>query len=820
MTLPITELYRQIAQLPHAGVKVLQAPPGSGKSTALPLFLLQQGYAADGLIVMLQPRRVAALSIAHYLAEQLGERVGERIGYQIRGQRKTGTQTRLVVVTEGVLLQWLQRDPELPGISTILFDEFHERNLFSDLSLALLLDVLPLRTDLSVWVMSATIDVDALVDFLSPHSEQITALTAAGRQYPIDYHYVPLQAQEDWLQATLRAILLATGLAQQGILVFVPGQREMRWLQQRLADASQWPVQLLHGGLTVAQQQQVVQGSDAATAAQRIILSTNIAETSITVQHIDTVVDSGRERVAVYDPNLRTSKLMTQRVSQASAQQRAGRAGRLQAGHCVRLGSEAEYQRLSAFQAAEIDYSDLAPLILQAKLWGTEVAAMAWLTPPNAGLLAHAEDWLTAFGLLEQGALTDAGRWVASAAAEPRIALVAYHGLQLSVAERAQLARYLATIEEPPRSQQLELKHLSELCQQQRHARWQQRWQYWGRQLKLSEAELNGCGEHCLSALLWGFFDRIGQRQGELRYRLTSGGAARYYDAPQQAPEYLLALRLTFPAEHNEAVLQCVVNLDELDWQQHPALPIKQQTVARWQGQQQRLQRVKQVTLGRLQLRSEVLSGEVSAVELQQALIAYVQEHGLEVLTLSKTAHQWLARCRLLAEYGDDVFAQFQQSRLLAELADWALPFWQDIRSLKQLQQWDPLPALQARLDYQQQQQLQQACPSHWLAPSGRSVAIDYQAVTPIAAVKLQEVFGEPQSPTLVYGKVTLTLDLLSPAARLLQRTSDLASFWQTAYPQVRKEMRGRYPKHPWPEHPQQSLATTKTTRQLRKDSH
>lgn len=398
MTLPIESVLPELARAFPAARVVIEAPPGAGKSTQLPLFLLQQGIADDGLIVMLQPRRVAALNIAHYLAKQLGESVGEQVGYTVRGDSKRSKATKLLIITEGVLVRWLQGDPELSGIGTLIFDEFHERNLHSDLSLALVMDALPLRPDLNLLIMSATLPAERLKVWLENYCDQVQVLHSEGRSYPIEYHYRPPPHVTQWLTELPKVVAEAFAAAEKGVLVFLPGVYEIQKVAAELnTRLKAVPLILpLHGRIPLQQQRQVLNASD----EKRIILATNIAETSLTLDGIDVVVDSGRERRAQYLPQYGLSQLVTQRIAKASATQRAGRAGRQQAGQCFRLWSRSDEHGFAEYAPPDVATQDLSALMLDVLRWGSQVDQLAWFSRPEPGHCAAAIDFLTSTGLL------------------------------------------------------------------------------------------------------------------------------------------------------------------------------------------------------------------------------------------------------------------------------------------------------------------------------------------------------------------------------------------------------------------------------------
>jgi ATP-dependent helicase HrpB len=803
--LPISALIPAVLQqLPQSRL-VLEAPPGAGKSTALPLALLGAQAWQGQRILLLQPRRIAALSIARYLAAQLGEPVGQQVGYHVRGDQQLSASTRLVVLTEGMFTQYLQRDPELAGVGLVIFDEFHERNLASDLGLAMLLESLQLRPDLSLLVMSATLPASAIAAWLG----DATVLTTAGRSYPVSIEYRPPAAHSPWLSQMPAVIHEGLRLAKQGVLVFLPGQAEIEQLSALLGELSGVTLLPLYSQLPLAQQQLVLEPPRA--DEKRLILATNIAETSLTIPAIDVVIDSGRERLAQFYPQHGISRLITRRISKASATQRAGRAGRLQAGHCLRLWASAEQAGLRDYQAAELETADLSDFLLECRRWGSEPQALRFYSPPNQAHLAAAHDLLQVLAICHaQGNLTSLGQQLAEFAGDVRLARIALWAKQQNPVVRAGMALLLAQLEQ----NNIDANRFP-LPPQQLSGLLKQRWQYWLRALQAQASEVD-LQQLPMVDLLWGFADRIAQRRGSSsRYLLSYGGGARFHDLHTQAhSEWLLVLSLSLQEHQPDAIIRLAIPLSEADLK-HPAIARIEEQQIELVGPQQRLQVVERERIGAIVIRQQPSQKPLSTVLRVQAWINLSRQQGIELWQWSAAAQQWLARVRLMARLHAAQWPDFSATVLLQQLEHWATPYWQTIATAEQLRQWSPLAALQARLSYAQQQQLDSECPSHWQAPSGRTHSIDYSQAQPLVAVKLQEVFGEPVSPTIVQGQVTLTIDLLSPAGRLLQRTSDLASFWRNAYQQVKKEMRGRYPKHPWPDDPLQARASHLTKRHL-----
>lgn len=820
MALPIDAIIDDVvAQLPAARL-VIQAPPGAGKSTRLPLALLASGAT----VVVLQPRRLAAINIAHYLAEQLHESVGETVGYLIRGEQKRSAKTRLLIMTEGILVRWLQDDPELSGIDCVVFDEFHERNLYSDLSLALLLESLPLKPQLSLLIMSATLPAEPIQLWLQQQLKQpVRVLKSAGRQYPLTTHYRPA-GQQPWLKALSEVITEAYQNTEQGLLVFVPGVREINYLINVLQQRIDTEVLPLHGRLSLAAQHKALSSH----RKRRIIVATNVAETSLTIAAIDGVVDSGRQRVSRYRPQYSATQLQTRYTSRASAEQRAGRAGRQGPGQVYRLWSQADEHGFSDYNDADIATQDLTQLVAEVCLWGSRVDALAWLTPPSPTNTQHALTVLTRLQIVCGQQLTQTGRAIMLMGGDIRQARIAYQAGTEPESSREALAQALATLEEPDRR----LSESDFITRVEKHhqagqklKRWHQRYRFWQSRLNLSGRHVADY-DRIAWLLLFGFTDRIAQRVDSHMAQLVSGARVQNADMKGQS-KWLLALdvQLGETAEFNR--LGSLLPLSEQQLENHPAVNLTETTAADVaRSGKPRVFRSQRI--GKLLFHREQVQTPATKEQINAGLRQWLQSEGLEQLNWSPKTRQYWYRLYYFYYFYEsrqplDIGLKPTTENLVDNLNLWAEPFWQAVQSLRDLQRWDPLPALQHLLDYQQQQTLQQQCPAVWQAPSGRLVEIIYpslreteQGVKPKVQAKLQELFGEPQSPKILAGQQNLMLDLLSPAGRLLQRTEDLASFWVNGYAQVRKEMRGRYPKHPWPENPVSAVATRKTNRQLK----
>lgn len=810
---PVHEVLEEVASSLATHHVVLEAPPGAGKSTVLPRWLLEQFNGWNGRIILVQPRRVAAVNVAQFIADQLGEKPGQRVGFHIRNHRSASASTQLLVVTEGIFTRMIQADPELTGVGLVIFDEFHERNLHSDLGLALCLDMLPLREDLRLMIMSATLPGQFITDWLHSHSIAAMFIASAGRQYPIDVHYRPPKNLHDWQAHLPQVIEEAIALANQGVLVFLPGQREIRQLLHYFS--SRGPgvtVMPLYGGLSIEAQQQVLKPL---VSGLKVVLATNVAETSLTIPDIDVVVDSGRERQASYDPRYGFTKLQTRMISKASAVQRAGRAGRVAAGHCFRLWPQATTDRLDAYGVPAVEREDLANLLLELKVWGTTPEQLAWFTAPSTRLLAAAEQQLEQLQATASGVITARGVRLAEASTDLRYAAMLEFAQGHSVNLQIMAAWLVANLEEREGDLQGDLAELLRQRWQgnQPLPRTQRRFQYWLKYFAITSSSQYPVA-NLAELLLQGFPDRVAEHQGK-RLQLATGLAVRA-EMPASQGAWLVAVDLSLLEQQSEAQLWAYVTLAK-ELLITTQLPLRAtHFIARWRGEQGALERVEQQRWGKLVLAERQAQGQVTRAERGLAMAHWLRTKGWHATAWGTEEGALCARIQQLMLLRNEPTDQWEPAALLERLDTWALPWLETIERRAELKRWAPKQALLSLLGYEQQQQLNHWLPTHWQAPSERRHKIHYAfSEMPRVALKLQEVFGTPSSPTLANGQLVLAFELLSPAGRLLHRTADLASFWQNAWPDVRKEMRGRYPKHPWPENPLSAEATHLTKRAL-----
>lgn len=802
--LPVASILPQLLHaLQQSPQVLLNAPTGAGKSTWLPLQILRDG-GINGRILLLEPRRLAARNVAQRLAELLGEKPGETVGYRMRAETCVGPATQLEVVTEGILTRMIQHDPELSGVGLVILDEFHERSLQADLALALLLDVQQgLRDDLKLLIMSATLDNDKLQRLLP----DAPVVISEGRAFAVDRRYQSLPAHQRFDEAVAIATAELLRNESGSLLLFLPGVGEIQRVQNHLAERVADDVLLcpLYGALPLSEQRRAI--LPAPQGKRKVVLATNIAETSLTIEGIRLVVDSAQERVARFDVRSGLTRLITQRVSQASMTQRAGRAGRLEPGVCVHLLAKDQAERATAQSEAEILQSDLSSLLLELLQWGcNDPSQLSWLDTPPAVNLAAARRLLTQLGALADERLTAKGQKMAALGNDPRLAamLVAAD----SDDEVATAARLAAILEEPPRGGSGDLMQAFTRSQ----GPWQQRSQQLCKRLKRRAGQPDS---DAIPALLaQGFPDRIARRRGqEGRYQLANGmGAMLDADDALNRHEWLIApLLLQGNASPDARILQaCALDIDALV-ARCPQL-IQQSDTIEWDDTQGTLKALRRSQVGQLTLSVRPLA-KPSEEELHRAMLTGIREKGLSVLNWTNEAEQLRLRLQCAARWlPEDAWPAVDDASLLAALESWLLPHMSGVHSLRGLKSLDIHQALLEWLPWSLRQRLVSLLPTHYTVPTGSRIAIRYDDENPPAlAVRMQEMFGEASTPTIAEGRVALVLELLSPAQRPLQITRDLSAFWQGAYREVQKEMKGRYPKHVWPDDPANTAPTRRT---------
>ena len=798
----LPELTRALAEI---GAAVLSAPPGSGKTTVLPLALLNADWLKGRRIVILEPRRVAARAAARRMAALLGEPVGERVGYQVRGERRIGASTRVEVITEGLLTRRLQADPELPGVGLLIFDEFHERSLDVDLALALSLDVREnLRPDLKVLVMSATLDAQPVSRLLGGAPQ----IAAGGRLYPVDVHYGPDVAAADCGAAVAQVARRAMDQGEGDVLAFLPGQREIRqaetaWREPGVA------VCPLYGQLSAAQQDAALRPDP--QGRRKLILATNIAQTSLTVEGVRAVVDAGWERRAAFDMGAAANRLDTVRISQASAEQRAGRAGREGAGQAWRLWRPDTHARLAPHDAPEIGRADLTRLALELAAWGSEPEQLAFLDKPPDVLWRFALQTLQGLGALDpDGRLRPAGRALLDWPMTPRLAQM------VRVAEArglGQTAVWLALmLEQGGAAGELDLE------QRLGHV-----WS--GREVgraRLPESEvrrllkrLRSAGERDPSAagaiVAAGFPERIARARSERpgAFLCADGGEAQLPAEHPLARQEWLAIAHWQPGERRRILAAAPLARAELQPTRLAAVMTARR--ARWDARAGALLAEEGLFLGQLPV--DVRPVPVRDDEAMPALLVELRRRGLDFLGWTEEARQLQARIASLRCWHPDAdWPAVGDDDLLEKLESWLAPFMAGARRLEHLSRIDLAAALRAYVPPALLLKLDEWAPERWQVPTGSRLKLRYQpdGMPPVLSVRLQEMFGQPQTPSVDGGRMPVTLELLSPAQRPIQVTRDLAGFWAGSYAEVRKEMRGRYPKHVWPEDPVSATPTRK----------
>ncbi|PKG38085.1 ATP-dependent helicase HrpB [Psychromonas sp. Urea-02u-13] len=826
-SLPIESVLGEIkSNLSISPQVILQAPPGAGKSTFLPFKMVQEKWF-DGKIIMLEPRRLAAKNIAHYLASLFNESVGDSIGYRMRGESRVGKNTKLEIVTEGVLTRLLQNDPELTGVDLLIFDEFHERNLQGDLGLALALDVQEsLCESLKILIMSATLDNSQLQVQL-PNA---TFVSSAGRTYPIEtiYQHVAKgdtkhnkhQMVAELVKLTLRAFEEQSG----NILVFVAGIKEIKQCQTQLmarlpADVVIAP---LYGALSLAEQQIAI--NNCAKGKRKIVIATNIAETSLTIEGITVVVDSGFERSMSYQAQSGVGKLQTQRISDASATQRAGRAGRLSAGVCYRLWSSEA--RLSQQSEPEIKRSELTSLMLELLNWGVNSPqSLAFITQPPQAHIDTANALLKTFGAIDNnGRITQHGQAMSALGVSPRLAhlLITAQAIAIEghVEGIAELACLLVALLESNEKSDDDIEALlvkpSYLVRQQQ--------MLLIKKLNLVRGNHALPTQYCGLLLAIAFPDRIAQSRGDDEsYQLSSGiGASLWHASPLMGQKMLVVADLAFSERTVNSIIYkaCVISLATLEEYLGHYFENVERIYWSFSAKQTKLVAEKCLMLGKLTIKKQPIAN-VSKKQKSDALIVGIKKSGLSVLTWSDENQQLLSRLRYAyVNYQQskvrNEFPCFSAQTLLADLDDWLAPYLNGISKPDQLKQLDLKGALLARLGWSAQQQFEKDFPTHKTVPTGSKIKISYREdESPVLSVRLQELFGQQATPCIFEGRIKLQLALLSPARRPLQLTQDLTTFWQGAYSDVKKEMRGRYPKHYWPDDPLQAQATKRIKKHM-----
>jgi ATP-dependent helicase HrpB len=833
ISLPIDAVLPALRQaLENRDEAVLEAPPGAGKTTRVPLALLHEPWLAGQTIVMLEPRRLAARAAAERLASELGEQVGETVGYRIRLDSKVGPNTRIEVVTEGILTRRLQADPALEGVGVVIFDEYHLRNLDSDLALALCISGRELLRDeppLKLLLMSATLEGARLSKALN----DAPVVSSEGRMHPVSAIWgSPYQPGQPIDTRVTDTCLAAINEQPGSILVFLPGQAEIRRvaeaLKEQLSSRPDVVICPLYGDLDLNAQRAAI--DPAPHGSRKIVLATNIAETSLTIEGVRVVVDSGLERVPKFDPRSGMTRLDTQRISKASAIQRMGRAGRLEPGVCYRLWSESQHEQMAGYSTPEILQADLAALALQLARWGMKPDEMTWLDQPPSAPFAQARDLLKRLGALDDaGHLTPHGSAMSELPAHPRIAHLLIKGHSMGLADLACNIAALLGEKDILRGAGADLhSRLSALAGEQHSRRGGGPVQRVKQSARQYRSLLRGKASAPVSdpdhprwvgcLLAFAYPDRIGlqRRASSSEYRLSNGRAAVFSEPDtltkhawlvvadlgsrqgQREERIYLASDLD-PALFDDALVGLVRSVDEVDWDEREGL----------------LKAERQLKVGQLVVSTTPLpSLDEQARSL--ALINLVRRKGIELLPWNPELRQWQARVELLRQLdaqkgqASGKWPDLSDTHLLDTLEDWLTPYLGKVTRLSHFSQLDLSSIVRNLLPWPLPQELEAQAPQAIEVPSGSSIRIDYSQSPPILAVRLQELFGLAETPRIALGKQPLTLHLLSPARRPVQVTQDLANFWRSTYADVKKDLKGRYPKHFWPDNPLVAEATAR----------
>jgi ATP-dependent helicase HrpB len=829
--LPITPVLKDLKEaLAENASVVLQAPPGAGKTTCIPLYLLNATWLENRKIVMLAPRRLAARAAASRMADLLGEKVGQTVGYRVRMDSRVSSATLVEVVTEGVLTRMLQTDPSLEGVGLVIFDEFHERSLDADLGLALCLDMQGvLNKALRLLIMSATIETDLLADMLG----DAPVISCTGKSFPIETRYVGKHTPAFSDDAIRDAVLSAVRSESGSILVFLPGAAEIRRvarLLEKFGLGTDWIISRLIGNLARKEQDQAILPPPA--GRRKIVLATSIAETSLTIEGIQVVVDSGLQRVPQFDARSGLTRLVTMPVSRASADQRRGRAGRTGPGVCLRLWSRHMHHTLPPARQPEILEADLSALALELAIWGVDdPGRLHWLDPPSPAAFENACRLLKSLGALDvDGRITDHGRRMSALPIHPRLAHMLVEsqgrGLEAIACELAALLGERDVIRFNPGRPDADIRIRLDLLQAARRKRPMtypdatvevaairrviRTADHLGRRLAVTVGEYDAASAGLL--LAWAYPDRVARlRQGGRGQFLLASGRGAYLDPrePLADEAYLVAAELD--GNRRNARIYRAAACDGHDLIEQFADRIHWSEVINWDPERRIVTAQRELKLEALALRSEPLAAP-DPDKVMAAIIDGIRQEGLTGLPWTRELRRWQDRVCFLRRYTEDSqqWPDVSDEGLAGQLEQWLAPFLNGITRLRDLARIELRKALLGRLTYQQIQLLDELAPTHLTVPSGSRIPIDYSGEVPVLAVRLQEMFGLTQTPAVAGGKQPVLIHLLSPAGRPVQITGDLAGFWQTGYPEVKKELKGRYPRHHWPDDPLQAKPTAR----------
>jgi ATP-dependent helicase HrpB len=806
--LPVSHVLPEIAAaLTTERRAVLSAPPGAGKTTLVPLYLLDQDWRGNGKIILLEPRRLAARAAAGRMASLLHESVGETVGYRMRLDNRTSARTRIEVVTEGVFARMILDDPELSGVSAVIFDEFHERSLDADFGLALALDVqAALREDLRILVMSATLDV-AGVSALLDHPPVIESM---GRGFPIDIRYQDRPGGERIEDAVTRAIVGMHRTESGSILAFLPGQAEITRTAERLHGrfGSETLIAPLYGNLSQKEQDAAIR--PAAEGTRKIVLATSIAETSITIDGVRIVIDSGLQRLPVFEASTGITRLETVRVSRASADQRAGRAGRTEPGIAIRLWHQGQTAAMPAFTPPQILSTDLAGLVLDLAHWGVQdTLSLHFMDQPPETTLSEARALLRQLGALDsQGALTPRGKVMRDMALPPRLAAMVISAGETGHARDAATLAVLLT-EQGLGGSSIDLEERMRRFKSERGERAEAARQLAGRLAKGLDTMTAGEPSIAGRLLIHAFPDRIAlQRGGRGRFVMANGRGAEIGETERLASSSMLVIAdLTGRAQQARILSAAEVSRGDVEAELPGAIRTDDQTFFDRQSRQVRARRA--TRLGAI-IFDETPLPRPSGEAVTRALAEGIRDLGLEMLPFSKEAVQLRDRIGFLHRSIGEPWPDVGDAALLARMDDWFIPYQADARGLSDISASGLSHGLMALVPHELHRDLPKLAPTHFEAPTGQRHPIQYDGEEPTLTIRVQELFGLKQHPAIAGGRLSLLLELTSPAHRPIQTTRDLPGFWAGSWKDVRADMRGRYPRHPWPERPEEALPTTR----------
>jgi ATP-dependent helicase HrpB len=830
LSLPVADIVNELITQLRTSNAVLIAPPGAGKSTYLPLQLIKSEQFRSKKIVMLQPRRLAARSIAHYLAHQMHESVGQTVGYRIRGERKVSSDTRLEIVTEGILTRMLQQDPELADVDLVIFDEFHERNLHADFSLALCLESQQaLRDDLRILVMSATLSVHGLTDYLN----KAALIKCEGRQFPIDIRYVSQKRQNQQVLALSIVNLTVSVLKEEqgNVLIFLPSIRLIRELADLLrekvdgAQGQRIHVCPLYGDLSLKEQSQAIEPTR--QDERKVVIATNIAETSLTIEGIRIVIDSGLENTATFNLSRGITQVETKRIVKASATQRSGRAGRLEPGVAYRLWSEEQDQQLVDYITPQILNSDITPLILDALVWGTSLKDLALLDQPSLAQYDQGMAILRDLNAVDsKDNLTSHGREIQKLGCHPRIANMLLSSKKIAtldgcdINQARSLACMLAALLEGKdpltKSQSSDVYlRLQFLKNNKKHGLWRDA-KHWAQRFGITM--VSDWPLHILSILIGHAYpDHIARLRNGNNYQLSCGsGAALSEEDGLAESSWLVVGKLVLLQGQVNARIALSTPVSEKQLRIHFENLFRERRECQWQ------QSSKRVEARHLQLFREIVIDKqpcrASSEELNTVWQDKLAEMDFDELPLSAQAKNWVSRINMAHYYSpNEGWPDFSNEGLMSSTEVWLLPYLSEITSWQAFEKLDWLSLLKQFLSYELQQKVEVLLPKSITLPTGRQAKLDYVAIDKVVlSARMQEMYGTSVHPTIANNRLPLVVELLSPRQQPIQITQDIPNFWKSSYQQVRKDMKSQYPKHHWPENPLEAEASLKTNRQLR----